>query len=268
MKKSLKTLLALLLCAAVFQACGSDDGESPQEISLASIVGHWGISTTTVTGSSAETLIPCQNTLDIQANGNYLFILNHWGEVAEGTLTVNPTDSTVTLTSEGQTQTIKLVSVTSQGLSFEVTDGSGGASAITRLNQFTSLDTNDCASITESNLIGQWELTEVENVKNPGQTDDGPQVGMIIDFQNAGVGSITFVGDVVTTLTYEFLDDSNIKVVFDDDDDDDNGSSGNFSIFHVDANQSNSTLEMIIADANRDDDDGGVAFNIEMTKQN
>lgn len=123
-------------------------------------------------------------------------------------------------------------------------------------------------------LPGQWQITEVEVLRQqePGEENEGPVVGMMLNFGTDGTGQVSMQGTEVTGLAYEMLDMSNLLVSFEDEENG-NEEENNFSVFHVNA-KSDGAIELIIFAPRREmesqhsgEHGGGPEFRILMEKQ-
>ena len=115
-------------------------------------------------------------------------------------------------------------------------------------------------SITAGELIGTWEVMEVENLSEDGGGDgggdEGPQVGMQIGFDDQLGGLVSFDGQTIFDFDYEMIDLSNILLTFEEESDGGNEEE-TFNLFHVNSSTGDRMELMIYIIRGPNDDDGG-----------
>ena len=267
MKLFKKFRILLLILPVVFftLACSSDDSQDPDEpieLSLANIVGRWGISQTSVDGTN-QTKVPCKNTVELEANGDYLIIDAEKGEWRSGNASFTKADSILTMTSSatGGTLRFKLISVSEEG--FVLQHVASGASGLLPTDQFVKLEDGDCAAMTSAQLQNKWSVDELErsayeitegdigDLIGTEAIDDIPYNRFTIEFKDDG--SFIMV-DLVLELrygigTYERLDDHNILLSFDDDDQNEQ------TLFHLTSFTEGVGASFLIAEDDDQDDE-------------
>ena len=233
-------LPVLMLVAVALLACDPNETDPDPETELtelpelADLVGRWGISRTE-SGDNINTSVPCENTLEINANGNFLFVDVARANWLEGNLAFDASDSSLTLTSTDQTFELKLIEIGdgSFTLRFEENDG-GDIEISTQL--FTALESGDCAAFTTEELTNKWSIhsfsQEVYELSG-----DGDRLGTLVNTQTVedlteNTFTIEFKGDgtainidYINEFNYQIgafstLDDHNLVVDFDASDDD------------------------------------------------
>lgn len=124
-----------------------------------------------------------------------------------------------------------------------------------------TLSKNDGSEPTvgEDEIIGTWMITEVEDLEEDtgdGEDGEGAQVGMLINFDAELAGMVSFEGQSVFELEYEFLDLSNLLLTFEEE-----GEGGtaeeNYNLFHVNARPGEHLELMIYSIRGEEDHDGG-----------
>ena len=261
-------LLSLFAILSLFQACSSND-DSPSggnndpeiELSLSDIVGRWGIIRVTEQGGSPETLVPCKNTLEIQANGDLLYVEADAGEWEEGHASFNSADSILTVTFGGQTETFKLLSVSETGFELEFTENDGGT-VVVGSDEYVKLEGSDCASITTAEIATKWSVDEIDFKEY--EIEDGDDLGTLIDtdvqenipynkftLEFSSDGSFIMI-DLINEFdfemgTYENLDDHNYVLSFDDEGLDDE------TLAHV-LTRTDDFVTLMLAEYNDNDD--------------
>lgn len=233
-----KWLLALAMIALTFMACDPnenepDDGVDPTELpELADLVGRWGISQTQ-SGSNTNTTVPCENTLEIAANGNFLFVDVARANWLEGNVAFDVSDSSLTMTTTDQTLELKLVEVADGSFTLRFEDNDNGDITIST-QLFTALESSDCAAFTTAELTNKWSIhsftREVYELNG-----DGDQIGTLADTHTQeniteNIFTIEFKSDGSAinidhlnefdyqTGQFRALDDHNLIVDFDSDD--------------------------------------------------
>lgn len=259
-------LFSLLIFLSIFQACSNDDepgggGIGPdEELSLSNIVGRWGIISTSEVGGPNETLIPCKNTLEIQENGDFLYIKADAGEWDEGRATFNNADSILTVIIDGQTKTFKLLSVSDTGFELEYTDDDGGT-IVVGSDEYVKLERADCSLITSADITSKWSVDEMEikefeiDVENDLGTlietqllEDIPFNMFTLDFRSNG--DLIMIDLIVNYIfdrgTFENLDDHNFLMSFDEEGLDDQ------VLVHV-LNRTDEFVTLMVADYQEED---------------
>ncbi len=249
---------SLLLLVLFMYACSTTDDSDPggvTELALADIVGRWGILTTTEDGGTPETLVPCDNTLEIQENGDFLVIEAADGEWVEGNASFNPADSILTLTINGQTETVKILSVSANGFVVQFNENDGGTVTV-GTDAFVKLEDAACASVTSAELQQKWSVDQLERSAfeiTEGDRGDllGTELFEDIDYNKFTIefksdGSFVMV-DLVLEYdygigTYRNLDDHNLILEFEDD-----GGNSDGSLLHLTA-RNGTGLSFIIVD--------------------
>ncbi len=265
-------VLGLLL---FFQACTNTDDEpgpgtggGDEELSLANLVGRWGITQSTVDGGTPQTLVPCENTIQLDADGGFLVVNADEGVWREGNASFSPTDSILTIRSGGSEFTLKLLSWTEDTVEFRGEDNTGGGTAVFSTDRFVKLEDGDCPSITSAELQSKWSIDQMERTAydiEEGERgamlgteliEDIPYNKFTIEFKS----DMSFVMiDLVNEFdyglgTYRNLDDHNFIIEFDDDDGDDEeillhlkiNSDNGLSFMFVEEDEINSGEEVII----------------------
>ena len=117
-------------------------------------------------------------------------------------------------------------------------------------------NTGDEPSIDANEIIANWEVTTVERLRDQA-TDDGPVVGMQIEFDASSEGLVSLNGQPAFEFIYEFLDISNLLLTFEgeeEEDDDDGDEEVDFNLFHINSRPGNG-LEIIIYSIRGPNDD-------------
>ncbi len=225
----------VLLLAMFMNACSTSDdtdpgggNQDPVELSIADIVGRWGIQSTTENGGAAQARIPCKNTLEIESNGDFLIVDANEGTWLEGNATFNQADSVLTLTITGQTLTVKILSVSATAFELQSTDGSGATQTVS-VSEMVKLESADCASFEREEILTKWSINEFTRSRYvDGQLDEENSIENIatnqftIEFRSDG-SALTF--DYINEYdfsegTFRMLDNHNLVVDFDQSDDD------------------------------------------------
>ncbi|GEM_PF-5358729 len=167
MKGKLKgtTKILLISLLAFTFACdnqlGEDDGTDLQVPTLANIEGRWGINSINVSGSQ-ESLIPCENTITIEPDGSFLFVMTDRGDWGEGTVSYNETDSLLTLDLGSETVNLKLLSLSNGEMTLQSEELSPTGAVTLATNQFVRLDNTSCPSINSSELLDKWSIQSLQ----------------------------------------------------------------------------------------------------------
>jgi hypothetical protein len=256
-------LFSLFILLSIFQACSNDDepgggNNGPdEELSLSNIVGRWGISSSSVVGGANETLVPCKNTLEIQENGDFLYVEADAGEWQEGRATFNNSDSTLTVTFDGQTETFKLLSVSETGFELEFTENDG-SNIVVGSDEYVLLDNSDCSSVESNEITEKWSVEEIDFKEY--EIEDEDDFGTLTDtqvFEDVPYNKFTmeFKSDgsfIMIDLIFEYdfglgtfenLDDHNYLIAFDDEDGQDR------TLAHV-SSRTSETVTLMMVDYN------------------
>ena len=125
----------------------------------------------------------------------------------------------------------------------------------------------------QDELPGQWQITAVEALQEPGPGEDneGPVVGMVLQFDTNGTGQVSMQGEKVIGLAYEMLDMSTLLLRFENEEDEDQEDSSH-NLFHVNARSGGEVALTIYSPMREegpqgDSHSGGAEFRLTIKKQ-